>query len=90
MEIANEMLKSRGRTISKDRSESVALYVLQELPLFLDGISKSEEKIVYSVILYPGLGKLDDLVTKIINDDIFLPLRNKLGLKNKTGVASIE
>ena len=90
MEISNEMLKIRGRTISKDRAESVALYVLQELPLFLNGVSVIDRNELYSVILYPGLGKFDELVVKIIKSDEFKTLRDKLGIINKTGIADIE
>ncbi|MBI2120281.1 MAG: tRNA-dependent cyclodipeptide synthase [Parcubacteria group bacterium] len=71
MEISNEMLELRGRTISKDRAEGAALYILQELPLFLDGIMKVDPSIVHTVILYPGLGKFDELVMKIKNDTVF-------------------
>lgn len=90
MEISNEMLKIRGRTISKDRAESVALYVLQELPLFLNGVSIIDRDESYSVILYPGLGKFDELVVNIINSDDYESLRDKLGIINKTGIAYIE
>jgi len=90
MEISKEMLKIRGRTISKDRAESVALYVLQELPLFLNGVSIIDRDELYSVILYPGLGKFDELVVDIINSDDYESLRDKLGIINKTGIADIE
>ncbi|MFA5124282.1 MAG: tRNA-dependent cyclodipeptide synthase [Patescibacteria group bacterium] len=90
MEISNEMLKIRGRTISKDRAESVALYVLQELPLFLNGVSIINRGELYSVILYPGLGKFDELVVKIIKSNEYNGLRNKLRIINKTGIADIE
>lgn len=90
MEISNEMLELRGRTISKDRAEGAALYVLQELPLFLDGVTKLGAIAVHTVILYPGLGKLDELVMKIKNDDIFKELRKTLQIQNDIGIASIE
>lgn len=90
MEISNEMLKIRGRTISKDRAESVALYVLQELPLFLNGVSIIDRDELYSVILYPGLGKFDELVVNIIYSDDYKSLRDKLRIINKTGIADIE
>ena len=90
MEIATEILEIRGRTTTKERAESTALYVLQELPLFLDGVNKIGTDAIHTVILYPGLGKLDDLVMRIISDDEFLSLRERLMIKNKTGIASVE
>lgn len=88
-EIAQEMLEIRGRTISKERVESAALYVLHELPLFLDGIQKNGVDNVHTVILYPGLGKLDDLVVKILESEQFKSLRERLNITHKTGIASV-
>lgn len=90
IEIAADMLKSRGRTFSKDRAESVALFVLQELPLFLNGAAKIGTKQKHTVILYPGLGKLDYLIVKIIKDHLFSDLRQKLKINEAIGIASIE
>ena len=90
MEIAFEMLELRSRTTSKDRAESVALFVLQELSFFIDGVMKIGTSIVHTVVLYPGLGKIDELVMKIRNGDNLRLLREKLNIKNFIGIASIE
>ena len=90
MDIADEILESRGRTISKDRKENVSLYVLQELPLFLDGVKKVDSEILHTVILYPGFGKLDYLVKRILEDDEFKILKEKLHITNKTGIADVQ
>ena len=90
IEIANDILESRGRTINKDRKENVALYVLQELPLFLDGVQKVDSEIFHTVILYPGLGKLDYLIKSIIEDEDFKMLKEKLNITNKTGIADVQ
>lgn len=90
MEIANDILEARERTVSKDRAESVALYVLQELPLFLDGVSKIDEGPVHTVIIYPGLGKLDHLVSAIKERDEFADIREKLQITNETGIADVQ
>src|SRR3989344_7414326 len=47
MDIAFEILALRGRTASKERAESVALFVLQELPFFIDGVVKIGTSIVH-------------------------------------------
>jgi tRNA-dependent cyclodipeptide synthase len=90
MDIADEILKSRGRTISKDRKENVSLYVLQELPLFLDGVKKVDSEILHTVILYPGFGKLDYLVKSILEDDEFKILKEKLHITNKSGIVDVQ
>ena len=90
IEISEEMLSQRDRTVSKDRAESVALYVLQELPAFIDGLSKAGTDTVYNVVLYPGLGKTDELVVKILNDKTLAGLRNKLKIENNIGIVSVE
>ncbi len=90
MEIANDILEARERTISKDRAESVALYVLQELPLFLDGVSKIGEGVVHTVIIYPGFGKLDQLVKSIKVDAEFAELSERLQITNETGIADVQ
>lgn len=90
MEISFETLELRGRTATKDRAESVALFVLQELPLFIDGVMKIGTSIVHTVVLYPGLGKLDELVMKIRNNNGFELLRDKLNIKNSIGIVSIK
>jgi len=90
MDIAFEILALRGRTASKERAESVALFVLQELPFFIDGVVKIGTSIVHTVVLYPGLGKIDELVMVIRNNDNFKLLRDKLNIKNSTGIVSIE
>ncbi len=90
IEIANDILEVRGRTISKDRAESIALYTLQELPLFLDGVSKIGEGTIHTVIIYPGLGKLDQLVKSIKEGAEFAVLREQLQITNKTGIADVQ
>ena len=89
MDISNAILKARERTVSKERAESVALYVLQELPFFLDGISKVDSTIVHTVMLYPGLGELDFLVENIKTKSEFGDLRERLKITHETGIADI-
>jgi hypothetical protein len=90
VEISQEMFKLRGRTISRERLEAGSLYILQELPLFLDGVYKIGSEVAHTVILYPGLGKLDELIMKILHDDGFESLREKLNIRGMTGVANVQ
>lgn len=90
IEISKEILDLRKRTISIKRIESASLYILQELPLFIDGAAKIGDNTTHTVLLYPGLGKLDELVMKIKNDEIFKTFRDKLNIKNNTGVVSVK
>ncbi|MFA6158127.1 MAG: tRNA-dependent cyclodipeptide synthase [Candidatus Paceibacterota bacterium] len=90
MEISEDFLDIRHRTISKNRKEDVALYILQELPLFLDGVIKKGTENLHTVILYPGLGKLDYLVKDILEDNGFKSLKERLVVTNNPGIADIQ
>jgi len=90
MEIAKDILEARNRTTTKDRIESVSLYVLQELPLFLDGVTKIGQELVHTVVAYPGLGKLDHLVKQIKEDEKFITLKESLQITNRTGIIDVQ
>jgi tRNA-dependent cyclodipeptide synthase len=89
IEVVRDIVKVRNRTDSKDRLESLSLYIIQELPLFLDAVRTTEGSEMYTVILYPGLGKLDELVEKIKTGDQYKNLRDNLKIKHQTGIADI-
>lgn len=89
IDVSSKMLELRARTVSKERSESVALFILQELPLLIDGVMKMDTNKIHTVILYPGLGKLDELVMKIRDDSAFKLLRGKLNIQHSIGIASV-
>lgn len=88
--IAKNTLIKRGRTITVDRAEGVALYVLLELPMFIDGVKSLDTGEVHSVILYPGLGEMNDLIVSIRESEDFSSLRQKLEIKNKTGFVDVR
>lgn len=90
LDVAKEIIESRGRTYSVDRAESIALYIISELPLFVNGVSKIGDETIYTVVPYPGFGKIDDLVIDIVEGKKFPELTSKLNLKNKVGILDIE
>jgi arsenite-transporting ATPase len=45
MEIIEEVILVRGRPVNKDNKESLALYIIHELPLFCDGAQKIGDEI---------------------------------------------
>ncbi len=89
--VARDIVEARKRTADIRLLESVAIYVIQELPLFLDGLQViGNEKTVYGVVLYPGMGKLDYLVERIKYEQEYEELRKKLNLKYPSGIINIE
>jgi tRNA-dependent cyclodipeptide synthase len=90
MEITQEILIWRGRTYTKERAEILSNYVINELPLFINGVMKRGEEIVYTVIPYPGFGKIDDLEKDLIEGQKFPELSRKLQLTNKVGILDIS
>lgn len=90
MEITEEVILSRGRSVNKDNKESLALYILQELPLFCDGVEKIGDNTTYTVVPYPGFGKIDELEMDLIKGEKYPELTKKLNLSNKIGILDIE
>jgi tRNA-dependent cyclodipeptide synthase len=89
IDIASDILISRGREFDKKRAESLALYILQELPLFF-GVQTANDQVLYSAIVYPGLDKIDKLFLDIINEAEYSELTKKLNLINKCGIIDIK
>lgn len=88
--VTREMVLARKRTPTAHFLESLALYVIQELPLFLDGIQTLNHSTVYNAILYPGMGKLDELVQKIKTEGEYATLRDKLNVQHPSGIVDIQ
>ncbi|MBU0649120.1 tRNA-dependent cyclodipeptide synthase [Patescibacteria group bacterium] len=62
--------------------ESLARYVLDELPLLLNGVRFEDRH--YTLLPYPGLSKLDELVYGLHHKKMFPSLSEELGLITKT------
>lgn len=90
IEIVAEIIESRGRTYSKERAESLALYVISELPMFVDGVQVNGDPTMYTVIPYPGFGKIDDLEIAIVEGSKYPELSMNLNLSNRVGIMDIE
>lgn len=61
-------------------------YVLNEIPHFVNGVQGYGDDIVYTLIPYPGLTKLDELFVGIQNKTMFPELAEKLGVQNKIAI----
>ena len=90
MEIIEEVIIARGRPVNKDNKESLALYIIHELPLFCDGAQKIGDDTIYTVISYPGFGKIDELEMDIIEGKKYPDITQKLALINRVGILDIS
>jgi tRNA-dependent cyclodipeptide synthase len=79
----------RSERLSKMTDEELdrlSNYVLYELPHFMNGVQGDRDDLVYTIIPYPGLNKLDDLAVGLCNGTMFVELSKKLNLSNKIGI----
>lgn len=90
LDVVREIVVARKRSPSKDRLESLALYIIHELPMFLGAVGTGRAETRCAVLLYPGMGKLDELVEKIKRGEEYAPLRERLRLKEPSGVVDIR
>lgn len=90
MKVVEEVTLARGRTYNKGRGESLAIYVLNELPLFVDGVQKNGDSTIYTAVPYPGFGKIAELEMDIIDGKKFPNLTERLQLSNKVGILNID
>lgn len=90
IKITEEVMLVRGRVVEKERAESLSLYILHELPMFVDGVQAVFGTDVYTLVPYPGSGKLDQLKMDIIKGEKFPELTKQLKLENKVGILDVE
>jgi len=79
----------RAERISKmteGELDSLANYVLYELPNFVDGVQEYGNDKIYTILPYPGLNKLDELAVGLSNKLIFPELVEKLNLTHRIGI----
>jgi tRNA-dependent cyclodipeptide synthase len=86
VKIVQENLGNKAEILDLEQLEKLALYVLDELPILLNGV-EFEEKI-YDLHPYPGLSCLDDLLMNLQNGKVFPKLTKILEIKNK--IAEVE
>lgn len=89
MSVVGSVFTQRKRTFDTSKGESLALYVLHELPFFIDGVQKIEEPTRYTVNVYPGSGGIDELVLEIRKGEKFSELTKKLNIENETGIIDV-
>lgn len=89
-EIVEGFLAIRGRTASKERKEAVAIFVIQELPMFVEPVRLIDSEDAFAVEIYPGTGKVDQLALDLVEGKLFPEITEKLRLKDPCGVASIK
>lgn len=91
IDIGTDFLQARQRTITKERLESIALYQLQELPMFIAPIASIHEpEVFYDAIVYPGFGKLDILARELVDGTTFPELTEQLQLTKPCGIVSVD
>lgn len=89
MDIMKETIINRGRTFEVGRAESLALYMLHELPFYTDGIQKNYSDTRYTLTPYPGSGRLDDLYMDVIEGKKFPKLTQQLQLQHLVGILDV-
>ncbi len=87
--ITAEIVTTRGREVHKKRTESVALYLLQELPLFF-GIQVHGDSTQYSVNVYPGMGSIDRLVQAILSSKKYPEITKALAVTESVGIVDVD
>lgn len=90
MEVVEDYLIARQRTVSKTRMEAVAVYQLQELPLFIAPVRTIDSDTAYVAEVYPGLGKFDRLVRDLVEGGVFPELTQKLQLTEQCGIVNVD
>jgi hypothetical protein len=68
IDVAGEYLRARKRTVTTKFAEAIALYQLQELPMFLAPIRFKGEfgHMTFPAAVYPGLGPFDRLARDLV------------------------
>src|SRR3989344_2787669 len=72
--------------LSPNKLDRLAEYILNELPHFINGVQGYGDNQIYTLLPYPGLSKLDELIIGLQNKTIFPELTRKLQIKNKIGI----
>lgn len=61
-------------------------YVLNEIPHFVNGVQGYGDNVVYTLIPYPGLSKLDELFVGLQNKTLFPEVAERLNITNKIAI----
>lgn len=88
IEIIKEGRKDREGELNANALERLAVYILKEIPLFINGVKYKigENWKTYSLIVYPGLSKLDRLFIGLQDGTMFPEVASKLKITDKIAI----
>ena len=84
LKIVRENLGSRVKDLNLEEVESLAQYVLDEIPIILNKVEFDGKS--YDLHPYPGLSLMDDLLMGLQKKEFFPALAEKLDIKNKIAI----
>lgn len=91
MEVTEDVLRARGRTITPQRTEAAAIFLLQELAMFISPLTTNDDPATsYTAELYPGIGKVDQLARDLVEGDVLPALTEKLALETTEGFGVVS
>lgn len=85
--IVEENLPSKFSMLNKSGLEKAAEYVMNELPIFINGVEFNGK--IYDLIPYPGLGKIDELAIGLQEKTMFPELAQKFNLGRKVAIIDL-
>lgn len=75
---------SRIASLPESKLNRLAQYILNEIPIFIDGVQYNGA--TYTLIPYPGLTLLDELFIGLHNKTMFPELAERLCISNRIGI----
>ena len=72
--------------LNEQQLDRLAEYVLYEIPLFINGVQINNDDTIYTLNVYPGLTKLDELFVGLNTKTMFPELAEKLEITNKIAI----
>jgi tRNA-dependent cyclodipeptide synthase len=82
--IVKDNKKSAPHTLTEERVNKLAEYILRELPLYLN--SPYSENKYYQCTIYPGLGLIDELIVGLHAGKLFPDFSKKLKIHNQIAI----
>jgi tRNA-dependent cyclodipeptide synthase len=90
IEVAKEYLGARGRSAHDLRAEAVAVYQLEELPIFIAPVRTIDSSVLHSAVVYPGFGRFDELAYDLATSDKFPEIPAWFKLEKPMGIVSVK
>jgi tRNA-dependent cyclodipeptide synthase len=90
IDVAKDYLRLRNRPVDDRRAEAIAVYQLQELPIFVAALGTIDSAATYSAVIYPGFGKFDLLAHDLATGDKFPEIPGWFKPKTSMGIASVK